>query len=255
MATTDSLFPQLEAAGFDLEWTYHADAILRGHFSDAVAELDSIISPTELPLPEIVGSGGGEAKLTQRLRRALADADWNKREIAVEKRIDSSVTYATSHEVDHLKTFPAGTIALEIEWNNKDPFYDRDLEHFQRLHADGAISLGVIVTRGSSFQAEIESYIRGFAHQQGINGSADLQALGITRTKRQEADADKLAKTNGLSYADAWAKSFKRDKFASSTTHWEQLERRLRRGVGSPCPLVAIGVPIGVLTQHSGSIP
>src|SRR5262249_14440838 len=36
--------------------------------------------------------------------------------------------------------FPAGTIALEIEWNNKDPFFDRDLENFKRLHSDGAIS-------------------------------------------------------------------------------------------------------------------
>ena len=41
---------------------------------------------------------------------------------------------------------------MEIEWNNKDPFYDRDLENFKRLHADGAISVGImgLGTLGSS---------------------------------------------------------------------------------------------------------
>ena len=33
-----------------------------------------------------------------------------------------------SHEVDHVRSFENDAkIALEIEWNNKDPFYDRDL--------------------------------------------------------------------------------------------------------------------------------
>ena len=50
---------------------------------------------------------------------------------------------SVSHEIDHVRTFESGArIALEIEWNNKDPFYDRDLENFKRLHADGAISAG-----------------------------------------------------------------------------------------------------------------
>jgi hypothetical protein len=34
--------------------------------------------------------------------------------------------------------FLPGVLALEIEWNN--PFFDRDLENFKRLHANGAIS-------------------------------------------------------------------------------------------------------------------
>lgn len=247
MATATALFPKLEAAGFDLYWTYHADAILQGDFSDAVTELDAAISGVTIPLSEIVGSGGGEAKVTQRLRHTLTAQGWNKKKIAVEKLIDTTSTYATSHEVDHFKSFPAGKIALEIEWNNKDPFYDRDLEHFQRLHGDGAISLGVIVTRGSTFQAQIGSYIEDFAVRNGINSPGDLDRLGISRTKRQQNDASKLAQS-GLSYASAWARSFTNDKFASSTTHWEQLERRLTRGVGSPCPLVAIGIPISTVS-------
>ena len=46
---------------------------------------------------------------------------------------------AISHEIDHVKKFDKFMLALEIEWNTEDPFFDRDLENFKRLHADGAI--------------------------------------------------------------------------------------------------------------------
>ena len=47
-----------------------------------------------------------------------------------------------------------------MEWNNKDPFYDRDLNNFQALHREGAIAIGVIVTRGPGLQALIGPTIR-----------------------------------------------------------------------------------------------
>ena len=41
-------------------------------------------------------------------------------------------------------------MALEIEWNNKDPFYDRDLNNFRLLFELRVVSVGVIVTRCAS---------------------------------------------------------------------------------------------------------
>lgn len=38
------------------------------------------------------------------------------------------------------------------EWNNKDPFFDRDLLNFSALHREGALAVGIIVTRGPTFQ-------------------------------------------------------------------------------------------------------
>jgi hypothetical protein len=67
----------------------------------------------------------------------------------VKKVINGREREAISHEVDHVREFLAGILALEIEWNNKDPFFDRDLENFKRLHADGAISVGIIVNRNA----------------------------------------------------------------------------------------------------------
>ena len=58
--------------GFDLLYVSHAEAILAQDFPQAMAELDAALSNLELPITEIIGSGGGETKFTQRLRRVLA---------------------------------------------------------------------------------------------------------------------------------------------------------------------------------------
>ena len=51
-------------------------------------------------------------------------------------------------------------IAVEMEWNNKDPFFDRDLNNFAALHREGAVAVGVIVTRGARLQELIAPVIR-----------------------------------------------------------------------------------------------
>ncbi len=71
--------------------------------------------------------------------------------------IDHVEKESISHEIDHFHPTDEGTFALEIEWNNKDPFFDRDLENFKRLHAEGVISVGAIVTRGSELQSQLRT--------------------------------------------------------------------------------------------------
>ena len=43
-------------------------------------------------------------------------------------------------------------LAFEIEWNNKDPFFDRDLNNFRLLFDLRAISIGIIITRCDELQ-------------------------------------------------------------------------------------------------------
>src|SRR5881227_2334071 len=157
------MFKRLTSRGFQVEFSSHAEAILRVDFPEVATELETVLLTSTIPIEEIIRSGGGETKGTQRLRNALRAREWNKHNFIVERTIDGVPREAQSHEVDHVRTLAAGTIALEIEWNNKDPFFDRDLENFKRLHADGAISLGVIVTRGASLQNSIRNFVRRFA--------------------------------------------------------------------------------------------
>jgi hypothetical protein len=241
------MFESLVARGFQVEFHSHAEAILRVDFPEVISQLEAILINATIPIEEIIGSGGGETKGTQRLRRALQEHNWRKHNFEIKRTIDGVARESISHEVDHISRFPAGVVALEIEWNNKDPFFDRDLENYKRLHSDGAISLGIIITRGVSLQDQMRSMVLRFAHENEINERADLTRLGLSPTRRQLAAYDRRHRGNA-SYAEAWAAAFVADKFGAATTHWRKLEDRVRRGVGNPCPLLLIGLPASLVT-------
>lgn len=241
------MFQKLLDIGFQVEIHSHAEAILSVDFPDAVKELEAVVSGLSIPIEEIIGSGGGETQGTQRLRNGLANVGWKKLNFVVEKRINGVAREAISHEIDHVKAFEPGVVACEIEWNNKDPFFDRDLENFKRLHADGAISVGVIITRGTTMQDQMRDMVRRFAVEKGLNSHDAVEAFGMARTARQKKEVERRVKA-GMSYEEAWATHFVSDKYGAATTHWAKLEDRVHRGVGNPCPLVLIGLPAAIVT-------
>jgi hypothetical protein len=241
------MFDSLRDNGFQVEFHSHAQAILSVDFPEVAEQLEQLLLAATIPIGELIGSGGGETKGTQRLRRALYDHGWRKHNFEVTRTIDGVARESISHEVDHIAKFDAGIVALEIEWNNKDPFFDRDLENYKRLHADGAISLGIIITRGSTMQDEMRTMVQRFAAEEGITEAAHLERFGLRPTKRQLAEY--LRRTRGeVAFGQAWAAAFVSDKFGTSTTHWRKLEDRVHRGVGNPCPLLLIGLPATLVT-------
>jgi len=65
-----------------------------------------------------------------------------------------------THKVDCFKN----RVALEIEWNNKDPFFDRDLNNFRLLFELRAISVGIIITRCDELQGIFNNLNRGTSY-------------------------------------------------------------------------------------------
>lgn len=158
------IFEKIRKKGFQVLTRHHAEAILTHDMADAVTELEKVLLDVKIPIEELIRGGGGEGELTQRMRQALADDfGWKKHNFEIKKMVDGKERESISHEIDHVKCFPTGAFALEIEWNNKDPFFDRDLENFKRLHAEGAISIGAIITRGSSLQESLRGVVARFA--------------------------------------------------------------------------------------------
>ena len=240
------MFDKIKKKGFQVLTLHHAEAILKHDMSSAIDELEEILLDVTVPVQELVHGGGGEGELTQRLRHALADKyGWKKHIFEIKKIVDGKEKESVSHEIDHVKMFANGTFALEIEWNNKDPFFDRDLENFKRLHADGIISIGAIITRGTSLQEGLREIVEAFARKEGIDNISKL-AQFYTPTPRQRELIEKATKSKG-SFEQGWAHTFVSDKFGEATTHWRKLEDRVRRGVGNPCPLLLIGIPRNVV--------
>lgn len=241
------MLERLRDAGFEVLFTSHAEAIILHDFPDLVGELEGALLGISLPMTEIIGGGGGEAKMTQRLRRGLAALHWTKHSFELKKTVDGVAKESISHEIDHVRRTPNGVFALEIEWNNKDPFFDRDLENFKRLHAEGAISVGGIVTRGSVMQAEMRERVERFAVDRDILNFEELLEFGAgsptaPQRKQMQADLDRQ-----VPFAKAWSRKFTSDKFGMATTHWSKLIDRVHRGVGNPCPLVLIGLPPSII--------
>jgi hypothetical protein len=249
------VFEKLSAAGFQVEFHSHAEAILIGDFPSVEQELEGVLLSATIPIEEIIAGGGGEAKGTQRLRRGLQAKDWDTVTFVVEKRINGVPREAVSHKMDHVKSFDLprggeGVVAMEIEWNNKDPFYDRDLENFKRLHADGAISVGIIVTRGRSLHDNMRSLVGRFFDERQVQTFEDLERWGYNPTAAQrKAILSRVERPKDpLTFRESFVSKFVADKFGEATTHWRKLEDRVHRGVGNPCPLVLIGLPDTIVT-------
>lgn len=239
------MFERIKRKGFEVQALHHAEAILKHDMKVAIRELEEALLDVSIPILELIKGGGGEGKQTQRLRNALSGRGWTKHNFEIKKIIDGKEKESISHEIDHVRKFPIGTFALEIEWNNKDPFFDRDLENFKRLHADGAISIGAIITRGTSLQESLRDFIEQYALAHGIDTVAKLRQY-YTPTPRQKKKIEETAKSK-KSFAKGWANVFVSDKFGEATTHWRKLEDRVQRGVGNPCPLLLIGIPKSVI--------
>jgi hypothetical protein len=240
------MFKRIKDKGFQVLALHHAEAILKHDMETALDELEEALLNISIPIEELVYGGGGEGKLTQRMRHDLADNyGWRKHNFEVKKIVDGIEKESTSHEIDHVKRFSKGTFALEIEWNNKDPFFDRDLENFKRLHADGVISVGGIITRGTSMQESLREMIEAFAMREGIDSLASLERF-YRPTDRQRQLIQQAAVSKG-GFVQGWAHAFVADKFGEATTHWRKLEDRVHRGVGNPCPLLLIGIPKSVV--------
>jgi len=84
-------------------------------------------------------------------------------------------------------------IALEIEWNDKDPFFDRDLNNFRLLFDLRVISVGIILTRGDELRAIFERRVAALGRLPWLE-QRPLVASGIVSAFK------KL-------YADSWGRA------------------------------------------------
>lgn len=74
--------------------------------------------------------------------------------------IDGTRLDSPTHQIDCFKD----KVALEIEWNNKDPLFDRDLNNFRLLFDLRAVSVGVIITRCDDLQEIFKDIGRGSSY-------------------------------------------------------------------------------------------
>jgi hypothetical protein len=177
MALAD--IPRALHAKFEIHEWRHASAILLNDFA------------AELKKSYIVTPGGSKSAISVWMDRELTKKGWAERSFDTAIKVDDQEFASPTHKVDCYKN----RIGLEVEWNNKDPFYDRDLNNFRLLFELRTVAVGIIVTRCDELQeifAELgrgSSYGNSTTHkgkllprlEGGAGGGCPILVLGIRK--------------------------------------------------------------------------
>ena len=135
-------------------------AILNSDFPDEWDDVKELLTTFRLCRSWLTQPGGRKSKVSEAIDSFLYDREWEEKEFATSIQVDETTLESPTHKVDCYKN----RIALEIEWNNKDPFFDRDLNNFRLLFDLRAISVGVIITRCDHLQDIFKDLGRGSSY-------------------------------------------------------------------------------------------
>lgn len=141
------------------EWK-HASAILTQDFAREWDDLMALLTALRLKKSWITVGGGNKSKLAIFVDEFLTARGWAEKQFQTAIEVDGKRFDSPTHKVDCFRN----GIALEVEWNNKDPFFDRDLNNFRLLFDLRAVSVGVILTRADSLQDIFNELGRGSSY-------------------------------------------------------------------------------------------
>lgn len=172
------------------EWR-NATAILSQIYSEEWQDVLEVLRDFRLLKTDVLSAGGGKSIITKKIDGALYGRGWVEKEFDIKIVVDERIAHAPTHHVDCVKS----KVGLELEWNNKDTFYDRDLNNFRLLFDLRVIDVGIIVTRSSELQSLFNELGKGTSYgastthmsklipkiEGGGGGGCPIIAFGITK--------------------------------------------------------------------------
>ena len=166
-----ALLPKTIRDLYEIHQWRHACAIVKQEFPSEFADVIDVLGRFRLPKSGLVKGGGNKNPATS----GWIDAEfykkgWAERDFDVKVKVDDEESESPTHSIDCFKN----RVGLEIEWNNKDPFFDRDLNNFRLLHSISVISVGIIVTRCDELQEIVKELGRGSSFGQATTHMSKL---------------------------------------------------------------------------------
>lgn len=141
------------------EWK-HASAILSSDFPSEWADILDLLSNFRLKKSWLTIGGGNKSQLAHYIDDFLFGRGWVEKQFQTAIEVDGYRINSPTHKVDCFKN----GVALELEWNSKDPFFDRDLNNFRLLFDLRAVSVGIILTRADELQEIFNDLGRGSSY-------------------------------------------------------------------------------------------
>src|SRR4051812_10770693 len=113
--------PEISAVYEVHEWR-HATAVLAHDFPAEWADILAVLRGFRLRQSAVAAKGGRKSEIASEIDQAFIARGWREKKFDTKYTIDEVSHNSPTHKVDCFKN----RVALEIEWNNKDPFFDRD---------------------------------------------------------------------------------------------------------------------------------
>lgn len=154
------LIPARLRARFEFAERDHACAILARDFPEEFADIIACMTSFTLKKSHILTPGGGRSPISIAIDTFLAERGWAPKSFDIKIEADGKPIPVPTHSIDNFKN----RIGVEVEWNNKTEFYDRDLNNFRLLKDLRVLSVGVIITRLSELQALFNSLNKGASY-------------------------------------------------------------------------------------------
>ncbi len=194
MALSD--FPKTLRENYEIHEWRHASAVLRTDFRSEWDDIVEVLGSFRLAKSHIAVGGGGKSKVSGSIDGAFTKRGWVEKKFDTQIRVDDTVIDSPTHKVDCFKN----GIGVEIEWNNKTEFYDRDLNNFRLLFELRALNVGVIITRCDDLQGIFDQLGRGASYgksttilskllkklEGGGGGGCPVLVFGITKALYDE---------------------------------------------------------------------
>ena len=150
----------------DLQKSYHvkewrnATGVLATACPEEWQDIQDVLREFRLLASEVRVGGGNRSLISRRIDGGFYARGWQEKGFATSIMVDKEKFESPTHAVDCLKN----SVAVEMEWNNKDPFFDRDLNNFRLLFELRAIQVGVIITRSWELQAIFQQLGKGASY-------------------------------------------------------------------------------------------
>jgi hypothetical protein len=158
--TNQALIPADIAERYEVHEWRNGLAILSAARPAEWADILVVLREFRLLKTDILMPGGRKSSIADKIDAHFFRLGWNEKGFDTRIVVDKTEYVTPTHKVDCYKN----RVALEVEWNNKDPFYDRDLNNFRLLFDLRAIDVGVIITRCDELQRIFVRLGRGHSY-------------------------------------------------------------------------------------------
>lgn len=169
--TNHAIVPADIDARYEVHEWRNGLAILSAAHPEEWKDILSALRAFRLLRSDILSPGGRKSRIADQLDGELLKRGWSEKSFDTRIVVDKVEHVAPTHKVDCYKN----RVALEVEWNNKDPFYDRDLNNFRLLFDLRAIDAGVIITRCTELQTIFDELGRGPSYGSSTTHMAKLR--------------------------------------------------------------------------------